>query len=270
MMRRAASAALLLIVVGCTLACRTAQNYLEPDRPLYEGTFGVVPPERNEIRVVTFNIEYALHVPEAIEALRSESALRDPDLLLLQEMDAPGVEAVARALGLNYVYCPSSFHTGRARDIGTALLSPWPIVERTKLLLPHTSRFSGHARSAVAATLRISGREVRAYTLHLGTPINLGPRARRDQIETILADAATHHGPVVIAGDFNGRKMAKQVAGRGFVWATRDVGRTTALFSFDHILVRGFGARRGPDSGVARAVRGVSDHSPVWAVLGFE
>jgi len=119
--------------------------------------------------VVSFNVEFGLRIPEAIRALQAEPALRAPDLLLLQEMDAPGVEAVARALGLNYVYYPSSVHPTYKRDIGTAVLSPWPVEDRSKVQLPHTSRLSGHARAAVAATVRVAGRPVRAYSLHLGT-----------------------------------------------------------------------------------------------------
>jgi len=269
--RSAFSAVLLLpIAVSFSLACRTPQNYLDPALPLYEGTFGAQPPSRPEIRVVTFNVEYALHVPEAIAALRSEPELRAPDLLLLQEMDAPGVEAVARALRLNYVYCPSSVHPVHKRDIGAAVLSPWPIEESAKVLLPHTSRFSGHARAAVAATVLVAGQRVRVYCLHLGTPINLGKQARLDQLEAVLADAAAHDGFVVIGGDFNSRGMAERVAKRGFEWATRDIGRTTALFSFDHILSRGFGTGRAPQTGVVRQVKGVSDHSPAWAVLSLE
>jgi endonuclease/exonuclease/phosphatase family metal-dependent hydrolase len=185
-------------------------------------------------------------------------------------MDAPGVEALARALGLNYVYCPSSVHPQHKRDIGTAVLSPWPIEERSKVQLPHTSRFSGHARAAVAATVLVGGRSVRVYSLHLGTPINLGPQARRDQLEVVLADAAAHTGLAIIGGDFNSKGMAERVARRGFAWPTRQIGRTTALFSFDHILGRGFGTTPPPSAAVVREVKGVSDHFPVRATFGLE
>jgi endonuclease/exonuclease/phosphatase family metal-dependent hydrolase len=264
--------AILVLAFGGTLAlaCRPPHNYVDPDRPIYEGSLGLAPPPRTELRVVTFNIEYALRVPAAIEALRSHPALQAPDVLFLQEMDAPGVEAVARALSLNYVYYPSSVSPKTNRDIGTAVLSPWPIDERSKVVLPHTSRFSGHARSAVAATLRVDGRPIRVYCLHLGTPINLSSQHRRDQLEAVLEDAAQHLGPVIVGGDFNGKVMAERAASRGFAWPTKEVGRTTALFSFDHILVRGLLPRDAASAGVALEVKGVSDHYPVWAVLSLE
>jgi endonuclease/exonuclease/phosphatase (EEP) superfamily protein YafD len=49
------------------------------------------------------------------------------------------------------------------------------------------------------------------------------------------------------------------------VWLTRDIGRTTAYFSFDHVLARGLEPGVGVNAGVAREAKGVSDHLPVWA-----
>jgi len=67
-------------------------------------------------RVVTFKIQFARRSGDAVTALRQYPALRDPDVLLLQEMDAPSVAEVARKLALNYVYFPAAIHpkTGRA------------------------------------------------------------------------------------------------------------------------------------------------------------
>jgi endonuclease/exonuclease/phosphatase (EEP) superfamily protein YafD len=177
------------------------------------------------------------------------------------------VKSIAEALTLFYVYYPSSRSPKTGRDLGTAVLSPWPIVERAKVRLPHFSRFSGHARSAVAASVRIRERLVRVYSLHLGTPINLSPGQRRDQLEAVMLDAQAIDGPVVVGGDFNDKGMAERVAGRGFAWPTRDVGRTTSLFSFDHILARGLDPSGAPAAGVAREVHEGSDHYPVWATF---
>jgi endonuclease/exonuclease/phosphatase family metal-dependent hydrolase len=43
------------------------------------------------------------------------------------------------------------------------------------------------------------------------------------------------------------------------------VGRTISFGSFDHILTRGLVTSNAPTAGVAREVKGVSDHYPVWA-----
>jgi endonuclease/exonuclease/phosphatase family metal-dependent hydrolase len=259
---------LLAHVVGLlALGCASAHNYVEPDRPLYEASFGVAPMPRGEIRVVTYNIAYGRNVPAAIEVLRSQPSLRDLDVLLLQEMDAPGVEAIATSLSLNSVYYPSSLSPKTNRDLGTAILSPWPIEDRWKIQLPHLSRFSGHARAAVGVRMRIGDQHLRVYSLHLGTPINLSPQDRRDQLEAVLEDAAkaASGDAVIIGGDFNGKQMAERVASRGLTWPTRDIGRTTAYFSFDHVLARGLAPGPGVSAGVVREAKGVSDHLPVWA-----
>ena len=100
------SALLLFSLAGCA----TARNYLDPDRPLYEGAFArpssAAAGEPSAIRVVTFNIERGARAREAAELLRSRPELAGADVVLLQEMRAPGVEEMARALSLNYVYYP--------------------------------------------------------------------------------------------------------------------------------------------------------------------
>jgi endonuclease/exonuclease/phosphatase family metal-dependent hydrolase len=260
-------ALLVHVSVLLALGCATAHNYLEPDKPLHEASFGVDPAFRDEIRVVTYNIAFGRNVPAAIEVLRSQRSLQNVDVLLLQEMDAPGVEAIASALSLNSVYYPSSLSPKTNRDLGEAVLSRWPIEDRWKIQLPHLSRFSGHARAAVGVRIRIGERHLRVYSLHLGTPLNLSPQGRRDQLEAVLEDMgkAAAGDAVIIGGDFNDKRMAERVAARGFVWPTRDIGRTTAYFSFDHVLARGLEPVPGVSAGVAREAKGVSDHLPVWA-----
>ena len=197
---------LLLVVLALPLvpACAKARNYLDPDGPRYVGGQGVPPePRLGRRRVVTFNIEYALRVDRAIVALRDHPDLRGADVLTLQEMDAPGVEAIAKALGLNYAYYPAALHPQTHRDVGEAVLSPWPIERSWKLLLPHLSRVLGQGRAAVGADLRIGGKRVRVYSVHLGSPLGASPGVRREQAEMILADARSSPDPVIIAGDFN-------------------------------------------------------------------
>ena len=130
--------------------CASAHNYVESDAPRYVGQHSAVAPPGRDIRVVTFNIQHSRRIPKAIEILRTHAALRDLDVLALQEMDAPGVQAIARALGLNYIYFPASRGPGHERDMGTALLSPWPIEESWKLTLPHLTRVVHRSRAAVA------------------------------------------------------------------------------------------------------------------------
>ena len=89
-------------------------NYLDPGGPVYRGSNGVPSGFDPSIRVVTFNIQFARRVDRAIAALDSHPELRGPDVLVLQEMDAPGVEAVGRALRL------AGSSAGVARDVRDA------------------------------------------------------------------------------------------------------------------------------------------------------
>lgn len=270
--RRTADLARALAVALLATGCATARNYVDTDGPLYEGHHALPRGPvagAARLRVVTFNIEHGRKLEQALRALRDHRNLAGADVLLLQEMDAPGVAAIARALALNYVYYPASHHTKLDRDLGNAVLTPWPIEGRWKLVLPHRSRFSGHARAAVGVLARVAGRRVRVYSLHLGTPLNLSAKQRHEQLQAIVADARDSPDPVLVGGDFNGKAMAAYLAARGFCWPTREVGKTSTLFSssFDHVLARGLEPAEAPAAGVARDVVGVSDHFPVWAAF---
>ena len=270
-------AALLLAASGPGCA---AVNYLDPTGPVHTLAREGPPPEAScstALRVVTFNIAYALEIDRAIEVLRGSEALRDPDVLALQEMDAPGTERIARALGMNSVYFPSGVHPKHDRDFGCAILSPWPLVEPRKLVLPHGARVSGLRRSAVSAVVVRGGQRVRAYSLHLPSPLAVSGGSRKAQLRALAADAAAGADPVVVAGDFNSHDKVEELARAGFTWVTRQAGDTgrfrlfgIGLFglSYDHVLARGLEAAPGKDAvGVVQDNRGASDHKPVWAVL---
>lgn len=261
-MRRA-----LLLLALANAGCASAHNYLDPDGPRYETRLGEVRDAEPALRVVTFNIENGRRVAQAIAGFRQDAALRGADVVVLQEMDAAGVEAIARALALNAVYFPATNVKGR--DLGNAVLSPWPIETSWKVLLPHRSRLVKKARAAVAARLRVDGRALVVYSVHLGSPVGFSGRQRTQQAQAILADAMRNADPVILAGDFNSKSVGEVFERAGYAWPTKTVGKTVGPFSYDHIFSRGFlEAARG--AGVARGVRDASDHRPVWVVLPFE
>ncbi len=267
---------LLLALVFGPGSCATARNYTDPSGPRYVTHYGRPPAAVVEaaahplVRVVTFNIEHGEKIDAAIEALTASPALRDPDLLLLQEMDAPGTDRIARALHMNSVYVPSTVHPHDEKDFGNALLSPWPIASSRKLLLPHESRIIHLRRAVTVATVVVDGRPVRVYCVHVETQLRLGGSARRDQVEAVLEDARRSPDPVVIAGDLNSRGLAPLFEQAGYLWLTRDVHHTEAgLFDFDHVFARGLHPAAQPTAGVEDN-HGASDHRPVWALLRFD
>jgi endonuclease/exonuclease/phosphatase family metal-dependent hydrolase len=253
----------LLLAAGCA----TARNYEDPKGPVRVGVGAPPPSPRAELRVVSFNIKFATHVDRAVALLSRPGPLRDADVLVLQEMDEASTEEVARALGLNHVYVPSAVHPSSHRDFGVAILSPWSLEDPRKVPLPHEHRFRHLRRAAAAVTAITALGPVRVYGVHLESPSGLWGGDRRDQARAVLADASTWAGPVVVAGDFNGRGGAQETAKAGFLWLTERVGPTAFLFAFDHVLARGLCPAGEGAAGVSKDATDASDHDPVWAVL---
>jgi endonuclease/exonuclease/phosphatase family metal-dependent hydrolase len=269
-------ASLIVVALSALVeaGCAVARNYDHPLGPLIEhqGEPRLLQSTRavtREVRVVTFNIKFGEHVDEAAALLAGDPRTRRADVLVLQEMDAPGTERLARALLMNHAYVPSAVHPSSRRDFGVAILSPWPITSARKVVLPHQHRFRRLRRAVVAATIGGPLGEFRVYGLHLENPWGLSQGKRRAQARAVLADARDWTGSIVIAGDLNGRGPAQEIEKAGFSWLTRDVHDTIGPLDADHILARGFCGEGTVAAGKADRVRGVSDHAPVWSVLRY-
>ena len=259
-------AALLVLLAAPLVACRTGSNYVSPIGPRYAGA----PPQparvpTDTLRVVSFNVEFSMHVDRAIALLTSEPGLRDADVVLLQEMSETAVRRIAESLGVGYVYYPAIHHRRTRRLFGNAVLSRWPIVDDAKLMLPHVSRYAGMQRIATAATLQVGPTRVRVYSAHLGTPLDVGASARRDQLRAVLADAAAYER-VIIGGDMNDGRVGAVAATAGYAWPTAHGPRTTRLGRWDHIFLRGLTSPDTRAAGTVLDARQASDHRPVWAV----
>jgi endonuclease/exonuclease/phosphatase family metal-dependent hydrolase len=265
-----------LTLAAALLVSCSPLNYLDSSGPWYEQRFAGVPPPSAgaaaRLRVVSFNIAYAVKIDLAVELLRAAPELQGLDVLALQEMDVPGTEQLARTLGLNSLYVPSAVHPKSGRDFGCAILSPWPLVEPGKVVLPIAGFGSGVRRSAARATVLWGDRRVRVYSVHLPSPLGVTGAARRQQIEVLLADAVDSPDPVVIAGDLNSHDIGNQLVEGGYSWPTRDVGTTSKFFFFgmsiDHIFTKGLMAVADERAfGTVPDNRGASDHRPVWTLL---
>jgi hypothetical protein len=101
-----------------------AQNYTEPNTPAFIGNFATTPTRKTDaITVISYNIEYARKVEQAIAELQSIEAQHGADLILLQEMDETAAAQIAQALTVNYVYFPSAVEPFVKKNFGTAILS---------------------------------------------------------------------------------------------------------------------------------------------------
>jgi len=275
--RRWAWRLLAAVATSLLLSCATTHNYLDPAGPRYVGGYGEnASPEAREspddtFRVVTFNIKFAREIDRALALLQTSDALRDPDILLLQEMDAVGVERIARELRMNFAYFPSTVHPMSHRDFGTAVLSPWPLDEARKILLPHAAFGTRARRAATSAVVHRGSLRIRAVAVHLSAPGAVTDDERREQVRIIIDDAAATADVVVVGGDFNGRAAGRWFRDRGFLWITDSLPGTSRglgrWWSFDHVFVRGLtAAGGGPAAGVVDPA-GASDHRAVWVRL---
>jgi endonuclease/exonuclease/phosphatase family metal-dependent hydrolase len=274
-------AVFVVVAAACVaIACATTHNYLDPAGPMYKGDLAPDARDRTcgaqdgALEVVTFNIEFAREIERAIALLQTSAALRDVDILLLQEMDEPGVQRIALALGLNYVYIPSTVHPQAGHDFGTAVLSPWPLDEPRKLLLPHAAYITRARRAAASAVVHCGTLRIRAMAVHLPAPAGVRDEDREDQVRVMLADLAGTPGPVIVGGDFNSRKMGSMFTKAGYRWLTDKLPGTSRgmglWWSSDHVFARGFvPAGGGPSAGVVDSA-GASDHRAVWVRVAFQ
>lgn len=266
-MKRSLPLAALACVAALGLGCAHATSYLDPAGPIISGSTARRPAAAPDLRIVTFNIKWAKHIDRAIALLSMPGPLARPDVLVLQEMDAPGTKRIAEALGLNWVYVPSAIHPVPKHDFGVAILSPWPIESPRKVPLPREHRFRKLHRAAAEATLQTPSGPVRVYSVHLESPVGLGGAGRREQARAVVADARNWNGPVIVAGDFNGRGAAQEVSKAGFSWVSERVTNTAGRFDFDHVLARGLCLRDERSAGAVPDRTHASDHEPVWVVV---
>lgn len=183
------------------------------------------PPQ--SLRVVNWNIDRGLHLPEITDFLASQQA----DLLTLQEVDLNAkrthnlnvAEELARNLGMNYVFgCEFEELTQGSRTSpayhGQATLSRWRLTNprvirfrrqsgfwRPRWFLPRTEPFQERlgGRIALVTEVDVLGRIFTVYNLHLESRGN--DNLRLSQLREVLDDAARNvpRGPALLAGDLN-------------------------------------------------------------------
>ncbi|MDX1435829.1 MAG: endonuclease/exonuclease/phosphatase family protein, partial [Anaerolineales bacterium] len=211
----------------------------------------------------------------AIETIKTIEELRDADVLLLQEMNLEAVETIAGQLAYDYVFTPSTIHPRYGKEFGNAVLSKFPIINPTKIVLPNLWFSWFQSRNAARAELDLGDEHIRVYSVHLDTIWTL-PSWSTDQADYLMEDAAQSDLFTIVGGDFNtwapgsiqtleeGLGQAGLIrlsAGTGHTFVSSGVGLT-----LDHIF------SHPPvefDSGVYRGSE-ASDHFPVWAVMELD
>ena len=243
------------------------------------------------IRLLNWNIERGLKLNAIVDFIRRS----DPDICTLQEVDLNArrtgqqnvAEVIAAKLGFNYVFGIEfeelSQGSGTARAFqGQATLTRGAISAarilrfsrqsdywRPRWYLPNLPVFQQRrgGRMALATELRISGRPMVIYNVHLESQD--GDDLRLAQLIEIVRDSRRYpqDTPLLIAGDFNTRRMPsplqQYLAGMGFKDACEDGcsgGTKPTGEKLDWIFARG---RAQVTAGkVHRNIR-ASDHYPL-------
>ena len=242
-----------------------------------------------QLRVVTFNVHME---PGDVVAhgIKSDRALKDADLIMLQEVDRREPASVpndqwcsaacglAKELGYYSVFAPG--HAVPGGSHGVAVVSRAPITSASVIELPYFDvHFNSGRRVAMAVTVELEGKPVTVYAVHLDNRI--GVTDRRKQMLPVLAHAKHQQTPVIIAGDFNtspftwvahmipvptttqDNRFEELIRADGFDTPVTDSGPTSRFIGMklDGIYTRGFETLQFATANADN----VSDHLALWA-----
>lgn len=268
---------IILLTIGCCLlsACgHTSVNLHETPASRYAQTNTAAPPFNapSTITIVSFNTKQGKATKKFFQRLQTFEKAPRPDILCLQEMNVKNVEWLAEAMQYNYVFYPSSDQPHGLRDLGSAILSPWPIQKDFKVSLPYgmDDKFFKINRAATAAHIQIHEHAFLIYSVHLG--VMLSPKKREGQIRAIIESIPQEIKTCIITGDFNTyavmhTRTLELLINANFLHATAHVGGTYTYWyllnrkaALDHVFVRG---AKVLDAGKIPGKTG-SDHLPVW------
>ncbi|MDT0644524.1 endonuclease/exonuclease/phosphatase family protein [Zunongwangia sp. F363] len=167
---------------------------------------------KQELLVMSYNIHHANppSKPDSIDinAIVQTIMAQQPDLVALQEIDADTersgkgnqAQIIAEKLGMHFFFGKAiDFESG---GYGVAILSKYPLSEKTVRKLPSKPGTAGEARVLATAKVTLpNGKSLRFGSTHLDAQkenIN-----RLLQIKKIAKISSEEKFPLIIAGDFN-------------------------------------------------------------------
>jgi endonuclease/exonuclease/phosphatase family metal-dependent hydrolase len=203
-----------------------------------------IAPSNGEIKIVTYNIRYRCgeDLDELVELFRKDPEIGNAAVLGLQEVDR---------------------NKKRTRKSNTAKI----------IVLPYEGP-NRRRRVALAATVRIYGKDFRVYSMHGETRIAMNKKI--EQMNTLIQDLKQFPDsmPVILVGDFNtweGSAEGKTLklfrdAGLYTPFGSQSTFRARVLFvpiefRLDWVWLRGVQALT---YGIDKKIS-LSDHYPLWA-----
>ncbi|MDQ3806128.1 MAG: hypothetical protein M3416_20145, partial [Acidobacteriota bacterium] len=116
------------------------------------------------MKIVSYNIRWrgGEELQEVIELLRADPEVGGAAIIGLQEVDRDKertknvntARAIADALRMHYAWAAPPSKEGKEEETGVALLSPHPLSDAVRIVLPHEGP-GGRRRVAVGATVHV-------------------------------------------------------------------------------------------------------------------
>lgn len=268
---------LVLLAAAPLVSHRALGDYTDPQGPLYEGSSADDNRDNfdGSLRVVTWNMFYGDKLEQVIQTLEEVPELQDADILLLQEIDAVGVDTMAKRLHYNYVFYPAILDHHRRIEYGDAILSKWPLKNPAKLILPIFIPNWLESRISTSATVVVDGTEIAVYSTHLDITWMIFKQGE-SQAEYLSRAAEERDEPIILGGDFNTwnpvsiANLDKQMEKIGLERLSKGAGYTFEWaglkFILDHIYSN---AALDYQAGVYRQTN-ANDHYPVWAEMTID
>lgn len=166
-----------------------------------------------DLKIISYNIRWrgGEDLEQLIRLFRSHEKIGGAGILGLQEVDRNKkrtqtintVKLMADQLGLYYAWsAPPAAKMDDEEATGVAILSPYPLSDIQRIVLPHEGP-GRRRRVALGATVNVKDLTVRAYSVHSETRISVDRKL--EQMQAVLHDLARYpkNMPVVVLGDFN-------------------------------------------------------------------
>lgn len=239
-----------------------------------------------EIKVVSYNIRWrgGSELLKLTKALKEDPEVGGAAILGLQEVDrnrkrtgnTNTAKLLADELGMHYAWAaPPLPKPGQEEETGVLLLSPYPLSDVQRIVLPHDGP-GRRRRAGIGATVKIASSSLRVYSVHSETRISTEKKV--DQMKAVLNDLARYPKdmPAIVMGDLNtwepgaGDKTTKLFTGEGFntpfdgdATFSQKVLMVPIKLRLDWIWLRNIQATK---AGIDKKIS-FSDHWPLWVAL---
>jgi endonuclease/exonuclease/phosphatase family metal-dependent hydrolase len=258
------------IVVFILIAAltRSLYSHSNPAGSIEQGSFSTVTAkDSSELKIVSWNLHRGEHLDDIIATLKNSDELQDADFILVQEIDAKGIQALAMSLEYNYAFSPAVYSREHDDEFGVGILSKWSLSDAKTVRLPNWLPRLAEERNAIKATATNGDRTLIVYSVHTDV-IRMEPQAK-----FLAEEAGSQDNKIIVGGDFNTwRKssidaLESTMQEIGLERLSTNAGNTFVNFGVPFTLDHIFSSTVKDYSSGVYYDTDASDHFPLWAVI---